>query len=180
MMAPLSLRPRSARRAAVVSRTNSVGPSSSLGEESDGDDGFDAAVECTEKKLRFVWTSEMHQRFEAAVHELGESNAKPQAIRQLMGCEGEESAPTRQNIKSHLQKYRLLLHKQAGSTYQHGANGSSAGFESSCGNSFCGSFRATMPAQGSGPLGGYTSTGRMVAALALKAVAATAFEASAA
>ena len=42
-----------------------------------------------------------------------------QSIRQLMGCEGEESAPTRQNIKSHLQKYRLLLLKQAGGSSQH-------------------------------------------------------------
>lgn len=65
-----------------------------------------------EKKTRFVWTPELHRRFEDAVLRLGVAQAKPQAIRQLMGCETEEEPPTRQNIKSHLQKYRLLVQKQ--------------------------------------------------------------------
>jgi len=63
-------------------------------------------------KTRFVWTAELHRRFEAAVNTLGIDHAKPQAISQLMNCEG-EGAPTRQNIKSHLQKYRLLMQKRA-------------------------------------------------------------------
>merc|ERR1719311_1376980 len=63
-------------------------------------------------KQRFVWTAELHHRFEAAVNTLGIDHAKPQAISQLMNCEG-EGAPTRQNIKSHLQKYRLLMQKRA-------------------------------------------------------------------
>jgi len=63
-------------------------------------------------KARFVWTGELHRRFEAAVNTLGIDQAKPQAISQLMNCEG-EGAPTRQNIKSHLQKYRLLMQKRA-------------------------------------------------------------------
>lgn len=75
------------------------------GNESDGECEADLG-EATEKKTRFVWTTEMHHRFERAVHKLGVSHAKPQAIRQLIGCEGEAEAPTRQNIKSHLQKYR--------------------------------------------------------------------------
>ena len=112
-------------------------------------------------KQRFVWTGELHRRFEAAVNTLGVDQAKPQvlalprktrtppagtsvsvhtcahgvsrfgapalprccllsrrrvvvraqAISQLMNCEG-EGAPTRQNIKSHLQKYRLLIQKR--------------------------------------------------------------------
>jgi len=66
-----------------------------------------------EKKTRFVWTPELHRRFEDAVLRLGVAQAKPQAIRQLMGCETEEEPPTRQNIKSHLQKYRLLVQKQS-------------------------------------------------------------------
>mmetsp|Transcript_15692 Transcript_15692/g.47162 ORF Transcript_15692/g.47162 Transcript_15692/m.47162 type:complete len:273 (+) Transcript_15692:283-1101(+) len=64
------------------------------------------------QKARFVWTAELHRRFEAAVNTLGIDHAKPQAISQLMNCEG-EGAPTRQNIKSHLQKYRLLMQKRA-------------------------------------------------------------------
>merc|ERR1719313_2947327 len=70
-------------------------------------------------KQRFVWTAELHRRFEAAVNTLGIDHAKPQAISQLMKCEG-EGAPTRQNIKSHLQKYRLLMQKR-------GKAGASAG-----------------------------------------------------
>jgi len=66
-------------------------------------------------KQRFVWTADLHQRFEAAVKSLGIDHAKPQAISQLMNCEG-EGAPTRQNIKSHLQKYRLLMQKRARQT----------------------------------------------------------------
>jgi SHAQKYF class myb-like DNA-binding protein len=62
-------------------------------------------------KQRFVWTAELHRCFEAAVNTLGIDHAKPQAISQLMNCEG-DGAPTRQNIKSHLQKYRLLMSKR--------------------------------------------------------------------
>mmetsp|Transcript_6526 Transcript_6526/g.15119 ORF Transcript_6526/g.15119 Transcript_6526/m.15119 type:complete len:228 (-) Transcript_6526:1211-1894(-) len=130
----LALRPRSQRRAAVVSRaapvaanapaavTSPVLRASGAGDESDGEEA-DGVADGGEKKLRFVWTNEMHSRFESAVHQLGVAHAKPQAIRQLMGCEGEELAPTRQNIKSHLQKYRLLLQKQAGHSGQSGYGG---------------------------------------------------------
>ena len=64
-----------------------------------------------QQKQRFVWSPELHQRFEAAVAELGLDAAKPQAIAQLMDLHG-ENAPTRQNIKSHLQKYRLHMQKR--------------------------------------------------------------------
>jgi len=80
-------------------------------------------------KQRFVWTADLHRRFEAAVQSLGLDHAKPQAISQLMNCEG-EGAPTRQNIKSHLQKYRLLMQKRARQTAPSGAvtsSGTAAG-----------------------------------------------------
>ena len=64
------------------------------------------------QKTRFVWTAELHRSFELAVHTLGVDQAKPQAISLLMNCEG-EGAPTRQNIKSHLQKYRLMMVKRS-------------------------------------------------------------------
>ena len=76
------------------------------------------------QKQRFVWTAELHHRFEAAVNTLGIDHAKPQAIRRLMGCDGEENAPTRQNIKSHLQKYRLFFSKRLG---RRGAKGGGGG-----------------------------------------------------
>ena len=74
------------------------------------------------QKQRFVWTAELHHRFEAAVNTLGIDHAKPQAISQLMDCEG-EGAPTRQNIKSHLQKYRLFFSKRLGRRGAKGGGG---------------------------------------------------------
>ena len=77
------------------------------------------------QKQRFVWSPALHQRFEAAVAELGLEQAKPQAIAQLMDLHG-ENAPTRQNIKSHLQKYRLHMQKKSEAAARKGAEGKAA------------------------------------------------------
>merc|ERR1719231_1662259 len=61
------------------------------------------------QKRRFVWTPELHQRFEAAVNALGLDIAKPKTILKLMNVDG----LTKANIKSHLQKYRCLMAKRA-------------------------------------------------------------------
>lgn len=61
------------------------------------------------QKRRFVWTADLHARFEAAVNTLGLDNAKPKSILRLMSVEG----LTKANIKSHLQKYRCLMQKRA-------------------------------------------------------------------
>lgn len=113
-------------------------PSSQKGEDED-EDAWMASVGCVaggkprpggpdEKagKTRFVWSAELHARFEQAVAKLGVDRAKPQAISQLMGVEG-DNAPTRQNIKSHLQKYRLLLKKRAAQAANDSGSGSGAG-----------------------------------------------------
>ncbi len=46
----------------------------------------------------------------AAVHQLGVNQAVPKCILGLMGTDG----MTRENVASHLQKYRLHLRKLAG------------------------------------------------------------------
>ena len=46
-----------------------------------------------------------------AVAKLGVGNAKPHAIRQLMGCVDGDGGPSRETVKSHLQKYRLKLER---------------------------------------------------------------------
>ncbi len=51
-----------------------------------------------------------------------------------MNCEG-EGAPTRQNIKSHLQKYRLLMQKRAKQGGGAGGNGSGSDGDSGLGGS---------------------------------------------
>ncbi|KAL5220622.1 hypothetical protein ABZP36_025335 [Zizania latifolia] len=57
------------------------------------------------KKARMVWTPELHHQFVEAVAHLGEKCAMPKAIVQLMNVDG----LTRENVASHLQKYRLYL-----------------------------------------------------------------------
>lgn len=67
------------------------------------------------KRPRLVWTPALHRRFVDAVNSLGMKVAVPKTIMQLMNIDG----LTRENVASHLQKYRLQLKK--------GNNGSMAG-----------------------------------------------------
>lgn len=64
----------------------------------------------TQKRPRLVWTPELHKRFVEAVAHLGIKNAVPKTIMQLMNVEG----LTRENVASHLQKYRLYLKRMQG------------------------------------------------------------------
>lgn len=59
----------------------------------------------TLKRPRLVWTPELHKKFIDAVSQLGIKNAVPKTIMQLMDIDG----LTRENVASHLQKYRLYL-----------------------------------------------------------------------
>ena len=62
------------------------------------------------KKPRVVWSVEMHQQFVNAVNVLGIDKAVPKRILELMNVEG----LTRENVASHLQKYRLYLKRVEG------------------------------------------------------------------
>ena len=62
------------------------------------------------KKQRVVWSVEMHQQFVNAVNILGLEKAVPKRILDLMNVEG----LTRENVASHLQKYRLYLKRVEG------------------------------------------------------------------
>ncbi|XAR64459.1 hypothetical protein NMG60_11024817 [Bertholletia excelsa] len=57
------------------------------------------------KKARVVWTIELHQKFVKAVNQIGFDKVGPKKILDLM------NVPwlTRENVASHLQKYRLYL-----------------------------------------------------------------------
>mmetsp|Transcript_10957 Transcript_10957/g.28569 ORF Transcript_10957/g.28569 Transcript_10957/m.28569 type:complete len:408 (-) Transcript_10957:473-1696(-) len=61
----------------------------------------------TVKRARLVWTPQLHKRFEEAVEKLGHEKAVPKNIMQEMNIEG----LTRENVASHLQKWRLLEKK---------------------------------------------------------------------
>lgn len=62
------------------------------------------------KKPRVVWSVDMHQQFVNAVNQLGIDKAVPKKILELMNVDG----LTRENVASHLQKYRLYLKRVAG------------------------------------------------------------------
>ncbi|KAF5749537.1 two-component response regulator ARR12 [Tripterygium wilfordii] len=72
------------------------------GEENGDDDDEDPT---NQKKPRVVWSVELHRKFVAAVNQLGLGKAVPKKILDLMNVEG----LTRENVASHLQKYRLYL-----------------------------------------------------------------------
>ncbi|KAL5717301.1 PHO85 cyclin-1 [Ranunculus cassubicifolius] len=72
----------------------------------EGDDQSARAM----KRARLVWTPQLHKRFVEVVAHLGIRNAVPKTIMQLMNVEG----LTRENVASHLQKYRLYLKRMEG------------------------------------------------------------------
>jgi SHAQKYF class myb-like DNA-binding protein len=63
------------------------------------------ASEELRKRPRLVWTPALHARFVDAVRKLGVKTAVPKSIMKLMNVEG----LTRENVASHLQKYRQHL-----------------------------------------------------------------------
>ncbi|KAI5072291.1 hypothetical protein GOP47_0012397 [Adiantum capillus-veneris] len=66
------------------------------------------------KKQRVVWSVELHQQFVNAVNQLGLDKAVPKRILELMSVQG----LTRENVASHLQKYRLYLKRISGVAHQ--------------------------------------------------------------
>ncbi|KAL1830268.1 hypothetical protein ACET3Z_008680 [Daucus carota] len=77
---------------------------SSSGEQPDDGDQDDSHVQ---KRTRVIWTSEMHRKFVEAIAQLGEDRAFPKKILEEMN----EPGLTKENVASHLQKYRLSLKK---------------------------------------------------------------------
>ncbi|XWS26172.1 hypothetical protein CRYUN_Cryun26dG0008200 [Craigia yunnanensis] len=74
-------------------------------DEEHDENGHDNEDPSTQKKPRVVWSVELHHKFVAAVKQLGIDKAVPKKILELMNVE----KLTRENVASHLQKYRLYL-----------------------------------------------------------------------
>mmetsp|Transcript_43608 Transcript_43608/g.170651 ORF Transcript_43608/g.170651 Transcript_43608/m.170651 type:complete len:452 (-) Transcript_43608:1638-2993(-) len=68
-----------------------------------------AGTEAREKKKRLMWTSKLHNRFLEAIKAIGINNAGPKNVLLHMGIPG----ITTEHVKSHLQKYRNNLKKDA-------------------------------------------------------------------
>ncbi|KAI3772659.1 hypothetical protein L6452_03849 [Arctium lappa] len=98
--------------------------SSDLGGGGGGGGGGDEPAR-TLKRPRLVWTPQLHKRFVDAVAHLGIKNAVPKTIMQLMSVDG----LTRENVASHLQKYRLYLKRMQGLS-SGGGGGGGGGFGS--------------------------------------------------
>ncbi|KAF5752167.1 two-component response regulator ARR2 [Tripterygium wilfordii] len=82
-------------------------------EEDDTEEKDDAS---TSKKPQVTWSGDLHQQFVAAVNQLGIDKAVPKKILELMNVPG----ISRENVASHLQKYRLRLRRP--SVVQHQGN----------------------------------------------------------
>ncbi|KAG6488148.1 hypothetical protein ZIOFF_056907 [Zingiber officinale] len=85
--------------------------------------------EIAKHKRRVSWSTDLHLRFIAAVRTLGVDRALPKKILELMNVEG----LTRENVASHLQKYRKTLERNDGCHF----NGLSVDSSSSVFSSFC-------------------------------------------
>ncbi|EFJ17152.1 hypothetical protein SELMODRAFT_115021 [Selaginella moellendorffii] len=64
------------------------------------------------KKARVVWSFDLHQQFVKAINHIGIEKAVPKRILEVMNIQG----LTRENVASHLQKYRLYLKRLSGVT----------------------------------------------------------------
>ncbi|KAK1376241.1 HTH myb-type domain-containing protein [Heracleum sosnowskyi] len=74
---------------------------------SDPDSNGDQDDSHAHKKQRLIWTGEMHQKFLDAIAQIGHDRAFPKKIVEVMNVPG----LTRENVASHLQKYRICLKK---------------------------------------------------------------------
>ncbi|KAL9237207.1 hypothetical protein vseg_011789 [Gypsophila vaccaria] len=101
----------------AVSSPANEGSWKSSKRKSEDDDPDEKDDTTTRKKPRVVWSVELHQQFVAAVNHLSIDKAVPKKILELMDVPG----LTRENVASHLQKYRLYL-KRLSSQQQGGFN----------------------------------------------------------
>ncbi|CAM8889340.1 hypothetical protein QQ045_024319 [Rhodiola kirilowii] len=76
-------------------------------DEDHDENGLENDDPSAQKKPRVVWSIELHRKFVAAVNHLGVDKAVPKRILELMNVE----KLTRENVASHLQKYRLYLRR---------------------------------------------------------------------
>lgn len=83
------------------------GSSRAAGGSSSGERVHYTATQAAPKKRRVQWTDELHNKFLEAVTQVGLDSAMPKMLLQIMDVTG----LTRENVASHLQKYRLLQRK---------------------------------------------------------------------
>ncbi|KAL6580385.1 hypothetical protein OROMI_008409 [Orobanche minor] len=70
--------------------------------------------ETSQKKPKVIWTNSLHNRFLEAIRSIGLDRAVPKKILEVMNVPG----LTRENVASHLQKYRLFLRRVSDASYK--------------------------------------------------------------
>ncbi|PAN23299.1 hypothetical protein PAHAL_4G082500 [Panicum hallii] len=73
----------------------------------DGADEDKENASSTQKRQRVQWPGELHRKFVEAVNQIGIDRAVPKKILEVMNVD----SLTRENVASHLQKYRIFLRK---------------------------------------------------------------------
>ncbi|KAL6506103.1 hypothetical protein OROHE_022632 [Orobanche hederae] len=126
------------------------------------DNGNESEDPGTQKKPRVVWSIELHRKFVGAVNQLGIDKAVPKRILDLMNVDG----LTRENVASHLQKYRLYLKRISAAATQQANMAAAFGVRDSPFMHMCsldgglGDYRTlTGPRLSSVTLSPFTSTG---------------------
>ncbi|XP_022882001.1 transcription factor HHO3-like [Olea europaea var. sylvestris] len=101
------------RAAPVAAASSSVETGGSIGGGSGGSNKEEKEGQ-SQRKARRCWSPELHKRFIQALQELGGSHvATPKQIRDLMNVDG----LTNDEVKSHLQKYRLHTRRPTSSIH---------------------------------------------------------------
>ncbi|VFQ67515.1 unnamed protein product [Cuscuta campestris] len=120
---PAALTPLMADSSAEFDSADLGGGGGGSGGGASGSGGGGDEPARTLKRPRLVWTPQLHKRFVDAVAHLGIKNAVPKTIMQLMSVDG----LTRENVASHLQKYRLYLKRMQGLSNGGGGGNSASG-----------------------------------------------------
>ncbi|KAG8381376.1 hypothetical protein BUALT_Bualt06G0115800 [Buddleja alternifolia] len=81
-------------------------------EGSDGKKGENSESP-SQKKPKIIWTNSLHNRFLEAIRSIGLDRAVPKKILEVMNVPG----LTRENVASHLQKYRIFLRRVSDASY---------------------------------------------------------------
>uniref|UniRef100_A0A7N0RFF3 Response regulatory domain-containing protein n=1 Tax=Kalanchoe fedtschenkoi TaxID=63787 RepID=A0A7N0RFF3_KALFE len=92
-------------------------------EEEEEDSGRENEEQTSHKRPRVVWNSDLHRKFVSAVNQLGIDKAVPKKILDIM----DDESLTRENVASHLQKYRMYLKKISNGNPQQGVFGALGG-----------------------------------------------------
>ncbi|PIN08594.1 hypothetical protein CDL12_18827 [Handroanthus impetiginosus] len=86
----------------------------------------------SQKRTKITWTNSLHNRFLEAIRSIGLDRAVPKKILEVMNVPG----LTRENVASHLQKYRIFLRRVSDASYKVQHPGDHKGFSRNFGPTF--------------------------------------------